>query len=655
MSRSGRKKKLLVFLSHANEDKPLVRRLSRRLSADGFDPWLDEDRLLPGQDWHFEIEQALRRSDSILLCFSGRSTAKEGYIQREYKKALDYQLEKPEGSIFVIPVRLDDCDIPFFLRELQCVDYPSGYEKLVLSLNLRAGSVARQRKSSKAGSQREIIKAVGKENVRQVQLVLEGSFEEFNETRQEDLVAVLASLLRVDTESIRILQVYSGSIVLLLEVPASGTDRLVELAERRDFRLKAQGILSIKVEDGPEISLSVRDQDPMLRNILEGAVDILKCEAGTLFLIDEPTGDLVLRMTTVPTQKHLLGQRLTQGTEIAARAARLRTPIVENEVRGPSAERAGDEKQPGFVVRSSLSVPIQIKDRVLGVIKVINRRADVPFGEGDQYLLHAFASQAAFAIENARLLSLADQELTKKSEERQVSDFVAFIAHELRNPITSVKGYTDLLSTGSVGPLNEMQINFLNTIRSNVERMSRLLSDLEDISKIEAGRLRLEFRPVDVKDIMDEVVHSTRRLIEEKHQTLEVQVPPQIPLVRADRLRLEQVLANVVGNALSYSPEGRKILVGAEVTRNPSNPEGAPQDVHLWVKDNGTGIGIGDQEKIFQKFFRSEEAKSGGVPGSGLGLNVAKSLVEMMGGRIWFDSEYHKGSTFHFTVPVHEE
>ncbi len=130
--------KLLVFLSHASEDKPRVRKLCKRLRDDGFDPWLDEERLLPGQDWNLEIGQAMRASQAILLCFSKLSVAKEGYVQREYKKAREYQLEKPEGTIFVIPVRLDDCEVPFLLRDLQYVDYPDGYERLVKALNIRA-------------------------------------------------------------------------------------------------------------------------------------------------------------------------------------------------------------------------------------------------------------------------------------------------------------------------------------------------------------------------------------------------------------------------------------------------------------------------------------------------------------------------------------
>lgn len=656
------KKRLLIFLSHASEDKPMVRKLCKQLLDDGFDPWLDENRLLPGQDWNFEIELALRNSDSILLCFSSQSSIKEGYIQREYKKAMDYQLEKPEGSIFVIPVRLDKCEIPFFLRELQYVDYPSGYEKLALSLNMRAGKASNKRKPSKSAvSNRDITKAVrSKENIRQVQLVLEGAFEEFNETRQEDLVSVLASILRVDSESIRILQVYSGSIIVVVEMPGAVADRLVELAEKRDLRLKSQGILSIKVDNESEISLSFTDQEPMLRNILENAVNILNCQAGVLFLMDELTGDLIFSMIMGPVANDLLGQRLRLGTGVAGRAAQSRVPVIENDALRSASDLVGHDKQTGFVSRSLLAVPIQFRGRVLGVVEVINRRDDQPFVEGDRNLLNAFASQAAFGIENARLLTIADKELANTYREVQhanlaKSDFVAFVAHEVRNPVASVKGYTELLAAGSVGQVNEMQTNFLNTIRANVERISIVVSELSDSAKIEAGRLRLDFKPVDMPDIVNEVVNSTKRQVEDKQQNVEVNLPSQLPQVWADRLRIGQVLTNLVSNAHKYSPEGGKILVGAEVTRNPWNPEGGEQAVHFWVKDDGIGISAEDQAKIFQQFFRSDDPRAREAAGTGLGLNITKSLVEMMGGRIWFDSEYRKGTTFHFTIPVAEE
>jgi tetratricopeptide (TPR) repeat protein len=130
-------KKLLIFISHASQDVTAAKLLTKRLKEDGFDPWLDVDRLLPGQDWNYEIEKAMGASDAILLCFSAQSLAKEGYIHREYKRAMSYQEEKPEGTIFVIPVRLDKCEMPRFIREIQWVDYPDDYDKLKTALHIR--------------------------------------------------------------------------------------------------------------------------------------------------------------------------------------------------------------------------------------------------------------------------------------------------------------------------------------------------------------------------------------------------------------------------------------------------------------------------------------------------------------------------------------
>ena len=582
--------------------------------------------------------------------------------------------------------------------------------------------------------------------------------------------------------------------------------RLLQESEQRAHQLSTLNEITRQLT-------STLEQEPLLQNILENAVSILNCEAGTLFLVDEQSGELIFRVTVGPVAGNLLGQRLPAGTGIVGRAVQARAPVIENDAQRSSARFEGADKQTGFTSRSLLAVPMQIKDRVLGVIEVINRRDGLPFVADDQNLLSAFAGQAAVAVENARLYALTDQELAARVEELQVmgridrelnasleidralritlewamrqssaeagligmveedhlrimaqqgyddvltdgadslmplelpairsavesgqshqislvsnsngakgilptahtqivipirreaqvigllllesasdsqenlaflnrlsdhaaiaisnaqlydevqranlakSDFVSFVAHELKNPMTSIKGYSELLAAGSVGQINEMQTNFLSTIRSNVERMSALVSDLNDNAKIEAGRLRLDYKPVDVPDVVDEVMRSTKRQVDDKRQSLELNLPVQLPPVWADRIRIGQVLTNLVSNAHKYTPEGGNIKLGAEATANQWDPEGAKRVVHLWVKDNGIGIGVEDQAKIFQKFFRSDDTKAREVPGTGLGLNITRSLVEMQGGRIWFDSEYRKGTTFHFTIPIAE-
>jgi signal transduction histidine kinase len=294
---------------------------------------------------------------------------------------------------------------------------------------------------------------------------------------------------------------------------------------------------------------------------------------------------------------------------------------------------------------TQMIIPIRRETTVIGLLHLestSDSQVDIGF-------LTRLTDHAAIAISNAQLFGEVQRANTAKS------DFVSFVAHELKNPMTSIKGYTELIAGGAVGQINEMQTNFLHTIRSNVERMSTLVSDLNDNSKIEAGRLRLEYKATNAPDLVDEVSRSLKRQIEDKKQTLETALPEKISLMWADRIRVSQVLVNLVSNAYKYTPEGGAIQIGVEETTNHWDPEGAVRVVHFWVKDNGIGMTIEDQQKMFQKFFRSDDPKAREAPGTGLGLNITKSLVEMQGGKIWFESEYRKGTIFHFTIPVAEE
>ncbi len=137
-------RRLRVFLCHASQDKPAVRELYKRLAAEKWiDPWLDEEEILPGQDWNHEIEKAIRSADAILICLSSKSVSKEGYVQKEIKRALDIAAEKPDGTIFIVPLRLEECEVPPRLSKWQWVDLftPNAHEKLIKSLRLRAGAL----------------------------------------------------------------------------------------------------------------------------------------------------------------------------------------------------------------------------------------------------------------------------------------------------------------------------------------------------------------------------------------------------------------------------------------------------------------------------------------------------------------------------------
>jgi len=294
---------------------------------------------------------------------------------------------------------------------------------------------------------------------------------------------------------------------------------------------------------------------------------------------------------------------------------------------------------------SQVVLPIRRESQMIGVILLESLKFD-PASEETLAFLQRLSDHASIAISNAQFYAAVQSANVAKSE------FVSFVSHELKNPMTSIKGYTELLAAGAVGAVNEAQANFLSTIRSNIERMNTLVSDLNDVSKIEANRLRLDFKGLAMVEVVEETVRSTRKQIEEKGQQLELDIPADLPMVWADRTRLVQVLVNLISNAHKYTPQGGKIQIFAKANDNEWDPSGAPRVVHIWVGDNGIGINEEDQKKIFLKFFRSEDPKTREVAGTGLGLNITRALVEMQGGKIWFESEFRKGTTFHFTVPV---
>ena len=313
----------------------------------------------------------------------------------------------------------------------------------------------------------------------------------------------------------------------------------------------------------------------------------------------------------------------------------------------PLIRRAEGSVAPGMlsVGRTSVFLPIRRNTHTLGVL-LLESDAENAFPSPAVEFLQRMASHAAIAIANARLYSEV------RSANQAKSEFISFVAHELKTPMTSIRGYTDLVAQGAVGPVSQPQANFLATIRLNVDRMAALVSDLNDVSRIESGRLKLEFAAVALAPALEEVIEALRSQIEGKEQKLAMSIPSDLPPVWVDRGRLIQILTNLISNAFKYTPHGGSLRIAAERSPNRWDPAGPPEVVHCFIQDSGLGISLQEQKSIFQKFFRSEDGMVRDLPGTGLGLHITRNLVEMHGGRIWFESEWHKGSTFHFTVPA---
>jgi GAF domain-containing protein/nitrogen-specific signal transduction histidine kinase len=235
--------------------------------------------------------------------------------------------------------------------------------------------------------------------------------------------------------------------------------------------------------------------------------------------------------------------------------------------------------------------------------------------------------------------------------DRLKSEFVATVSHELRTPMTAIKGYVDVLLMGAAGAVNENQSHFLNIVKSNIDRLNILVSDLLDISRIEAGRVILTPQPLDLREIAEDVIGDVLRRSQEegKPMALSLDAPKALPRVMGDAERIRQVIDNLVDNAYHYTPENGTIKVGIHALDG--------TEVQVDVEDNGVGIAPADQERIFERFYRGEHPLVLATPGTGLGLPIVRQLVEMHNGRIWMKSKGlpGKGSIFSFTLPIKKD
>jgi signal transduction histidine kinase len=290
--------------------------------------------------------------------------------------------------------------------------------------------------------------------------------------------------------------------------------------------------------------------------------------------------------------------------------------------------------------RSLLVVPVLREDKIIGVIDLESTDPDY-FTSADVTFVSRLTIHASIAIENAQLFEKVREANQAKTE------FMNIASHELKIPMTSIKGYSKLMQMGAAGDLNDRQKDFLNVISNNVDRMASLVNDLLDVSRIEAGRIRLEVREVQMRDVINDVLESLQNQIKSKKLQLKVNISEELPELRADYNRMIQIVTNLVSNAYKYTPEGGEITVIAKPYNN-----GDIDGISVTIKDTGYGISEEDQAKLFTNFFRSSDQHIRDEPGTGLGLSITKNIIESHGGELTFESEYGQGSTFTFTLPL---
>jgi signal transduction histidine kinase/DNA-binding response OmpR family regulator len=256
----------------------------------------------------------------------------------------------------------------------------------------------------------------------------------------------------------------------------------------------------------------------------------------------------------------------------------------------------------------------------------------------------------AFSLAPVKLPSMNHQgtvvvlrDITQEAQVEQIkSEFMSLVSHELRVPMLAVKGYVDLLATGAAGVLTDTQFDFLEIVKTNSDRLNTMVEGLFELARIETGEIKMHFEAVSLRHIVLDVARTLHPNLESKQLRLDLQIPDSLPEVLADPNRLTQIITSLLSNALKYTFEG-KIGVTARI---------ADDHVQVDISDTGIGMTEQDQTKLFTSFFRAPNTRTLKIPGAGLGLTIARSLVEMQGGRIWATSTAGRGSTFSFTIPV---
>jgi signal transduction histidine kinase len=382
-----------------------------------------------------------------------------------------------------------------------------------------------------------------------------------------------------------------------------------------------------RVMDVSRTLASTLDLPKLLHYIIEAARELTDTEAASIMLFDPQTGELRFEAATnmdptlqglvIPVEGSIAGWIVTHSEPLVA-------PDTSKDPRwSQKADKATE-----FVTRSILGVPLVTHDKVLGALEAINKKSN-GFSDDDITTLQTLAAQASIAIVNARLF--------------QQSDLISEMVHELRTPLMSLSATTHLLLRPDLP--EDRRTYLVKTIQNETGRLSQMTTDFLDMAKLESGRMRFTKETFDLPELLAECAEVVRPQAQERGVTITVQAAPPTLIVENDRGKLKQVILNLLTNAVKYNREKGRITAALAITGH---------TCRVSVTDTGRGIPPEAMAHMFEKFYRVPDSEKG-TSGTGLGLPIAKKMVEGMGGEMGVTSTVGVGSTFYFTLPVGEE
>lgn len=373
--------------------------------------------------------------------------------------------------------------------------------------------------------------------------------------------------------------------------------------------------------------------DSCLKTSIDKVTDLLGVEMGSLMLLDKENQELSIKVAKGLSENIIKNAKAKVGEGISGWVAKNKEPLLIKNIRRDKRFSKRDGK---YHNDSLLSVPLLTKDKVIGVINVNNKTTKGIFNKKDLDTLKEVSAHISNAISKAM----------KYEEARALSqlklDFISTVSHELRTPLTTVREAMNLLLDRLAGDINKEQERFLMLSRNNVDRVLRFIEALLDISKMEAGKQDAKRNFQDIRTIVNQVYETLK--IEADKKNIRFKLGPSDSKIGMwfDTDQIARVLVNLAGNAIKFTQEGGMVNIKLE---------DLGRSVKISIIDDGPGIAKEDIDKIFDKFYSVAKACSSNVKGTGLGLPIAKEIVELHKGRIWVESEAGKGARFSFTLP----
>lgn len=474
--------------------------------------------------------------------------------------------------------------------------------------------------------------------------IASGDLDAFVDRSSTDEIGMLAqnldgmrgSIKRLFTElneSKKKLEDYSRTLEEKVDI------RTKELARSVD-ELKALGEISKTVS-------STLDLENVLTNIVQHAVQLSGADTGTIYEFNDETQTFVPRINIGMNKNmiHALSEsKLCVGDNtVIGQAALHKLPQQIPDLKNISNYPISSVIEEGF--RALLALPLLRKDRLIGGL-IVRRKDPGEFPTSVVEMLQTFAAQSVVAIHNAHLFS----EIEEKGKELEIankhkSEFLANMSHELRTPLNAILGFTELIIDNIYGDVPDKIKGVLERVEKNGRHLLNLINDVLDLSKIEAGRLKLSINDYSMQAVIETAVTSVEALAMEKKLELSAIISDEMSKGRGDEQRISQVILNLLGNAIKFTDQGAVKIEAKSDNHN----------FIVSVSDTGPGLSEKDQQKIFEEFRQADGSSTRKKGGTGLGLSISKKIIEMHKGHIGVESTLGGGSTFWFSLPINAE